>query len=155
MQKRFLLLLLCCAALGGVIPSQAAVVNSPADPALALSTASLENTRWRLIELGRKPAVVHRTVAEASITLVTEGNRVRGSTGCAQLTGRYQREVKALRFFDLSTPRRACLGAMAKQQSRFKQALTATRRWQIQGETLDLLNGEGARLARFESLYLR
>jgi heat shock protein HslJ len=155
MPKQSLKLLFLSAILSGVTACRADVAPVRAESANALSTASLVNTRWRLVAIDGATAWVAPARAEASLTLVLGGDRVRGSTGCNDLTARYQQEADGLRFTHVITGTRVCESPLAEQERRFIQTLSATRRWKIEGETLELLDDEGRGLARFESLYLR
>lgn len=129
--------------------------GGPAGPA-PLSTASLENTLWRLLEIGGKPAHVSPEGREVSFSLVAEQHRVQGFSGCNRMMGSYRLEGEHLNFEPLATTRMACPDAAAgEQEAAVLKALESSRRWRIEGERLELLDDSGQRLALFESLYLR
>ena len=155
MLKRQIAHLILCACLFGLPACQAGGGGQGFDPASSKPSATLENTRWKLLEVGGKPAVVHPHAPEASITLMVAEHRVQGSSGCNNLMGGYELDGDRLKFGQVAMTRKACIGPLGDQEMAFTQAINQTARWEIQGETLQLLDDKGATLARFEALYLR
>ena len=101
--------------------------------------APLENTYWRLVELGGRPAVASEGPREAHLRFA-DSARVSGSTGCNRLTGTFTREGAALRFGQTATTRMACVEAPLNQQEQdFLAALRTTERHEIAGDTLGLV----------------
>jgi heat shock protein HslJ len=106
----------------------------------------LENTEWRLIDLGGQ-----RALAGPSLRLDAEQIQARGSTGCNTYFGRYELAGQQLRFGPLASTRRACVDPeMNRQESAFLKALDETRAWRIAGDTL-VLREDSGELARFAS----
>ena len=106
--------------------------------------ATLENTEWRLTELGGRPAL-----AGPSLRLEETAIQARGNTGCNNFFGRYEIDGNALRFGPVASTRRACADdTMNRQESAFLKVLGESRTWRITGDTL-ILGGEAGELARF------
>ncbi len=111
--------------------------------------APLENTDWKLLEVGGRPARVAENSAEPHLQLDPAQKQAHGGTGCNLFSGRYELSGDSLRFGPLASTRRACLDPeMSRQESAFFHALDATRTWQVTGDTLVLL-GETGPVARF------
>lgn len=134
----------------------AQVPPAPAAPAPA-STAQLENTYWKLLQLGSAAVRIAERQREPHLILQApdEGTRrVTGFAGCNRMMGSYTLEGDRIEFKQLAGTLMACAEGM-ETETAFHQALLATRRWAIRGEQLDLFDAEGARVALFESVYLR
>ncbi|MAY71124.1 MAG: hypothetical protein CME82_06685 [Halomonas sp.] len=110
----------------------------------------LEDRYWKLVQVGGKSPVG----GSAHIVLHTQEGRVAGSTGCNRLTGSYQREGDALSLAPLATTRMACQGAAMAQERALVEALEATRAFHLLADELELLDGNGKVLARFEVVHL-
>ena len=108
----------------------------------------LENTYWRLVDLGGRPAVGAGGQREASLQFVKDSGRVVGSTGCNRLTGQFTHDGAALRIGPAATTRMACVDPQVGQQEQaFLAALNGTERHEITGDTLLLVGSSGV-LAR-------
>jgi heat shock protein HslJ len=124
-------------------------------PDAPLAQAALENTLWKLVKLGDQPITPTPGARESSFALASETHRVQGHTGCNRMMGSYTLQGNALHFGQLATTRMACPDGVGQNEAAFLKALEAAAQWSIQGETLELRDSQGARLAVFESLYLR
>ena len=130
-------------------PTQVSLMlqQAPASPA-RVSTTKLRSTHWVLSELNGKPAepgegeTVH-------LDLHNKG-RLSGSTGCNPLTGTYIAEEGALQFTPAESSMKTCSPPVMAQEQALLAALKATNKYQIEGETLELLNG-GQLLAKFQA----
>lgn len=120
----------------------------------AFSHASLTNTYWRPVELAGKPVVVEDNQRELHLMLVPGENKLRGFAGCNQFLGRYDLKDNSLRFTGVATTRKFCEGVMGQEQA-FLRLLEGTASHKIVGEALDLYDGNGKLLGRFESQYLK
>ena len=105
--------------------------------------AQLENTYWKLVELGGEPVVVLPNHREAHFVLVPAEHTVRGSGGCNQLKGSYDTEGDRLSFGSLATTRKMCAGILTKQEQTFLEALKNATHYRIDGETMGLFAGGG------------
>lgn len=131
----------CGAAAPGAAPSPA--------------TATLQNTYWKLVELGGQAvAMLPEQEREVRITLGLDGARLVGFSGCNQLMGAYVQDGAALQFTQLAGTRMACPQPVAELESQVLAMLAATTGQRIEGEQLSLLGGAQV-LARFEAVYLR
>jgi putative lipoprotein len=115
------------------------------DPIPALA-APLEDTRWKLVWLAESSSAPD-SQREAWITLASQEGRASGSTGCNRLSGAYRTVGDSLSFGAMAMTRMACPG-MGDQEQVFTRALEATRRFAVQGDTLELHDGADRALAR-------
>ncbi|MFL5538830.1 MAG: META domain-containing protein [Longimicrobiaceae bacterium] len=110
----------------------------------------MEETTWRLVELGGRPARPAGTDAP-NLRLDGAQKRAGGDTGCNSFGGGYELSGEALRFGMLAATRRACVDdALNAQEAAYLRALSDTRTWRITGDTL-VLSGESGVVARFTS----
>jgi putative lipoprotein len=118
------------------------------------TTATLENTYWKLTHLGATAVAVVAHQPEPHFMLHQDVKRVSGSGGCNRLTGTYELEGHRLAFSGLAGTMMACPSGMDDERS-FHEALLRTATWRLEGEQLELFDASGVRLARFESRYMR
>lgn len=119
-----------------------------------VSTASLENTYWKLTTLAGKPVNVPDGQREPHLLLHPEQQRVSGSGGCNRIMGGYTLSGDRLDFGKLASTLMMCLSGGELERD-FLATLERTARWQVQGQQLTLLAADGATLAVFEPRYLR
>jgi Heat shock protein len=120
---------------------------------LAASTATLENTYWKLLRLGSTTVTVADNQREPHFVLHPSDKRVIGSGGCNRLTGSYQLESNKLTFSQMAGTMMACPSGMEHEQA-FHDALRRAATWRIDGEKLELSDASGTVIAQFESRYL-
>jgi copper homeostasis protein (lipoprotein) len=118
------------------------------------ATAALENTYWKLVQLRGRPVDDVERQREAHIVLQPAQRRLAGSGGCNRLVGSYTLAGERLSFGGAAATRMACPQGMAQEQT-FLDALAAAARWRIDAQRLELLDAQGASLARFEAVALR
>lgn len=114
----------------------------------------LTNTYWKLTALRGQPVKTRDQQREAHIILQTENDRIVGSGGCNRLMGGYRLEGNTVDFSKIASTQMACMESM-EQETAFFQVLQDTRTWKIQGDTLELLDGSGAKVADFSAVDLR
>ncbi|HQR60553.1 MAG TPA: YbaY family lipoprotein [Methylophilaceae bacterium] len=118
------------------------------------STASLENTYWKLTRLGDVPVTVNEGQREPHLLLRREGRHVGGYGGCNRLMGRYELNGVEITFGNMAMTMMACPSGMDTEQA-FHKALAHVKSWKITGEHLELLDAGGVSLARFEAIYMK
>jgi len=115
--------------------------------------ATLENTYWKLVEAGDRPAQTQPGEREAHILLLD--GRASGGSGCNKLMGSYTQSAPGtLHFGPLASTRMACPPEMMAQETALISAFARATRYRIAGETLDLLDGDTV-LTRFEARYFK
>jgi copper homeostasis protein (lipoprotein) len=117
--------------------------------ATRVAATGLENTHWTLVRLGDVAVVGDSARPEPHIVLAG-GGRMQGSGGCNRLTGGYTLAGDTLRFSPIGATRMACPGAM-EQEAAFTRALPEVTRWKVVGRHLELYDGQGTLVARFEA----
>jgi heat shock protein HslJ len=128
--------------------------SSPTDESASLGGSATDANallgRWRLVELGGKPALSGAGVRVPYLVFSRDSlDRVVGETGCNHLSGRFAADGAHIRFSQLISTRAACgVDEGNQQESRFFAALEAADRYTISGETLLFREG-GTVLAKF------
>lgn len=118
--------------------------------------AALENTYWRIARLngeavaaqpgGREPHLLLRGGADSAY---------QATVGCNGMGGSYARDGEnGLRFERGLSTLMACPPPLDGWEQAFAQVLTATRHWEIAGQSLMLLDEDGEALAVLEAVYL-
>lgn len=126
------------------LAAAALLLSACASPPPPAPAAALENTQWRLSEIGGVKAL-----DGAHLTLDAKDVQARGNTGCNNFFGRYELDRGELRFGPMAASRRACAeDERNRQEGAFLKALGDARTWRIAGDTLTL-RGESGELARF------
>jgi heat shock protein HslJ len=106
----------------------------------------LEETAWQLSGFPEPTSEVE--TAGAWLRMRGETGRIEGSTGCVELSGRFDREVTRLRFGGLNAGPGTCPQAWIHED--LLEALRLTGSYRIRGDTLQLL-GEDGPLATFRA----
>ncbi len=116
--------------------------------------SSLTNTYWKLTELDGQLALLGAGQRELHMVLTSDGNNVRGFSGCNRFTGTYELNNDLLQFGPLAATMMACLKGM-EQEQHFLKALGSITRFTIKGESLTLHSTEDHLTLRFEAVYLK
>jgi len=114
--------------------------------------AELENTYWKLVELGGEMVHTPEGAREVHLTLATTDSRVQGFAGCNNFFGSYQADGDALTFSAMGITMMACPEGMDTEQT-FMQALGETTRAEIAGQVMKFY-ADDRLLATFEAVYL-
>ncbi len=113
-------------------------------------TVELENTYWKLTRLGEEPVYLGDQQREPYLVLQSGDGRVTGFGGCNQLTGSYSVDGSSIGFSEIASTMMACADG-ADTERTFSEALANARSWRMIGEHLDLFDGAGDLVARFEA----
>jgi uncharacterized lipoprotein YbaY/heat shock protein HslJ len=131
-----------------------AILPQSACEAPSSTTASLEDTYWKLLALRGQPAVVADQQREPHLILQPAQHRVAGSGGCNRIAGGYTLAGDRLTFGRTAGTMMACVDGM-EQERAFLEALAAVARWRIVGQRLELIDSRGEVLMRFEAVAMR
>ena len=110
----------------------------------------LRGTYWKLVRLGEAPAEMRAGQAEPHLVFASDALQVSGSGGCNRITGAFTLEGDRVHLGPLASTRMACVSGM-QQEQRFLESLNHVERYRMSGQQLELLDGSGAVLARFEA----
>ena len=116
-------------------------------PALADGSASLTGTNWQLSSLG---STVAAEGVKTTMQVAADGT-VSGNGGCNGYGGSVKVTGNQLVFSQMRSTMMACEEKAMQQVHGLHQALEATKSFEIQGQTLTLLDGSGAPTATFEA----
>jgi uncharacterized lipoprotein YbaY/heat shock protein HslJ len=114
--------------------------------------AELQNTYWKLLELGDQTVVTPEGMREAHMILTGDGSRAHGNAGCNDFFGTFLLAADKLSFSALGSTMKACPEGMDTEQA-FLEALGKTTRYEISGQFLTLY-ADDQHLARLEAIYL-
>lgn len=123
-------------------------------PGQEIGKASLENTYWKLIQLGDKPVTVASKQKEPYFVLNSETQRVSGLGGCNRLTGSYKLNGDQLRFSRVAGTMMACIEGMDTERE-FLKSLLEVAKWKIKGQRLELSDANGKAVARFAARHTK
>ncbi|GHB86892.1 META domain-containing protein [Persicitalea jodogahamensis] len=120
-----------------------------------LSKGLIIGRSWRLVELeGEEVARSPNQNSEIKFVLKTDQNRFTGIVGCNTFSGNYRLKWgKAIRFSQIVKTRNDCPEVYALEKGMFN-AFGLVDSYIIKGDTLTLLFGEGAPLAKFDTVQL-
>lgn len=144
-QRRFLVVAVSTIALVGLAVSVAAASRVSAD---AVQASALTGKVWVVTSLSGK-APLKGTMLTSEFT---NGKTVSGSSGCNQYSGKYTVSGSKLRITGpLTSTRKACAKAIARQEAGFQKALLSTRTYEVSGSTLTLRAAGGKAVLRFKA----
>jgi heat shock protein HslJ len=113
----------------------------------ATSSEALREREWRLSWVEPFPTM---PAGVATPTLRFEGDRISAQTGCNSAGGTYTVDGDRLTIGNVISTKRACVEDAGNQlEAAYLGALERTRRFRIAGGRLELLDGGGAPVARF------
>jgi heat shock protein HslJ len=110
----------------------------------------LRGTNWKLVRLGEAPVEVSAGQAEPQLVFASDALQVSGSGGCNRFTGGFTVEGDRVHLGPLAGTMMACVNGM-EQEQRLLKSLSRVERYRISGQQLELLDGSGAVLGRFEA----
>jgi putative lipoprotein len=117
------------------------------------ATMSLENTYWKLTNLGGTQVTVAPGVRELHLILNSGTRRAGGLSGCNQFGGSYEIRGDQLILGPMAGTLMACPGGMEMEQ-KFLDALKRVKSYKLIGNQLELLDETGNAVARFEGLHM-
>jgi copper homeostasis protein (lipoprotein) len=128
----------------------AALAACAVKPQPAAEADDLAGTSWRFVELYGAPVQLPAITGTRQPLLVFNGRgRVFGSDGCSRVLGSYTITRDRIAMNGMAGTQMACLntGSAARH---FREALTATQRWHLDGGLLALYGAGGQTLAILE-----
>jgi heat shock protein HslJ len=118
----------------------------------SIGNEPLENSYWKLAQFNGATAVVAER--QPHFILHPESGRVTGSGGCNSITGSYKLDGDRLSFGPFAGTMMSCHEGMEAERN-FLAALQKGGRARIAGQRLELLNGGGQIVARFDVVYIK
>jgi putative lipoprotein len=135
-------------------PMQATIMLQQARALVAAKgpRPKLHGTYWGLVELNGKPAAPGMGRTQPYIMLHRAEGRLEGSSGCNGVVGTYIVQQNALQFTPSGTTLMMCPPALMEQEQEqgMIAALKATSSYKIEGDMLELSNGQVV-VARFQA----
>ena len=110
----------------------------------------LRGTYWKLVHVGEAPVDVSAGQTEPHLVLASDALHVSGSGGCNRIAGNFRLEGDRVHLGPLAGTMMACITGM-EQEQHFLNSLNHVERYRISGQQLELLDGSGTVLARFEA----
>jgi copper homeostasis protein (lipoprotein) len=113
---------------------------------------TLDNTYWKLVELGGVSYSAHENQPEVHVILRVKSDQISGFSGCNPLSGRYQVDGDRLSFLNLGVVPTDC--EYQEEEQEFLDVLTRVTNYQSVGESLQLRDENGP-IARLRAVYFR
>jgi heat shock protein HslJ len=132
-----------------VVTSRAVMAQTASSPA-STAGSPLEDTYWKLTQLGGQAINLKNARTEPHLVLDSKSHRLNGSAGCNQVVGTYEQKENSLSFAQLTSSMLPCPAGF-DADSRFMTALREVKTWQVDGSTLDFRDAGGKLLAQFEA----
>jgi uncharacterized lipoprotein YbaY/heat shock protein HslJ len=117
------------------------------------SQSGLTGTYWKLVRLGERTITTPEGMREAHMILGEDDQRVSGNAACNNFFGQFSQDLDKIRFSALGSTMMACPEGMETERD-FLKALERATRFTIEGEILELFEGEQS-LARLEAVYFQ
>ena len=133
-----------------VVPERFLAVSPGESCETRTSVSALEGTRWVLTGVGDRPVVVAEGQREPFLVLDVDGERATGFGGCNRFMGSYSRDGLSLTFGVMASTMMACAEGEGTEHA-LLAALDKVASWRVLDHRLELLDGTGQVLARFES----
>lgn len=113
---------------------------------LAAQAQTLAGSSWRVVGINNGRGGVVGLVAGSAVTMsFSADGRASGSAGCNQYTAGYVAEGAKLRFSPPASTRKMCVGDdLMAQEHGFLQALESVATMRVEGDRLDMRNGQGS-----------
>ena len=118
-------------------------------PSMNANATQLQTTYWKLTALGTTPVNVADSPREPHIVLAND-SKVSGSGGCNRMFGSYELSGDAIIFSGVASTKMACQDGM-DIESAFLPSLQRVAKYRIIGQQLELLDGAGAVVAKFDA----
>lgn len=116
--------------------------------------ADLFGTTWKLAQIDGRLAIAAPEGNPATLTLDEGAQRASGSTGCNRYTSAFSQEDGQVRFSPAAMTRMACPAPAMLQETAFAAMLGKAARLKVSGQQLEVLDENGAVLARFDVMPL-
>ncbi|NQZ47863.1 MAG: META domain-containing protein [Erythrobacter sp.] len=136
-------------------------MTSPNPPGTPTPDAALTNTYWRIDHLAGQDVRASDNRREPHIVLHSEdanrpdgANRLAATVGCNRISAGFTHDADTLSFGPIASTKRACLPPFDRLEADLMAALERTASYAIAGDTLRLIDADGADLARLEAVYL-
>ncbi len=113
--------------------------------------SDIRNKYWKLVELEGDTVIALEGQREAHVIYNLNDDKVKGSGGCNNFSGKYELIDDSIRVGPLAVTRKYCDSIM-EQEVKFLKVLEEGGRFIITNENLDLYSGNKI-LARFKAIY--
>jgi heat shock protein HslJ len=124
------------------------------DCAPQLVEATLTDTYWKIVRLAEFEISAGEGRREPHLVLRSEDAHYRATVGCNELVGSFTLYGDDLSFGQGASTRMACLPPLDAWEQQLAGVLEATAAWRIDGQALELIDGDGAAIATFRAVYL-
>ncbi len=138
--KKIVIWIILCATLLGMMVS-------------ACSTAeSLDATSWAMTSFRDSQGNLANILPETIVTADFQADQVSGNVTCNNYSGPYQTNGNKITIGPLATTLRECVGldGIMEQEAAFLSAMEAAARYEIKGDTLEMMDEQGATILVFK-----
>ncbi|MGB5105152.1 MAG: META domain-containing protein [Candidatus Zixiibacteriota bacterium] len=117
--------------------------------AVATGDSAIAEKIWALVKLGETEVAVDSGSKAVRIKLEKEENRLSGFTGCNELIGTYQVSADTIVFAHMGLTQTQCPTGRTTEEH-LMRALEASMTYRTDGKVLELCDGGGMVVAKFE-----
>jgi heat shock protein HslJ len=115
-----------------------------------LESAPVTATTWLMTSYNNGKGGVVSALADTDVTAVFgEDGNVRGSAGCNRYTAPFEVEGDTVTIGMAGTTRMMCAEPVMEQENAYLAALSASKTFKVQGDQLELRDGDGSLMAKY------
>ena len=132
--KRYLIWIILCATLIGMMLTACATAES------------LDATSWTMTSYRGSQGNLTAILPDTIVTADFQADQVSGNVTCNNYSGTYQTTGNKIEIGPLATTLRECVGpdGIMEQETAFLMAMEAAAQYEIKGDTLEMLDDQGA-----------
>jgi heat shock protein HslJ len=116
------------------------------------TTESLDGTSWAMTSFRDSQGNLAEILPETIVTADFQADQVSGNVTCNNYSGTYQTTGNNITIGPLATTMRECVGpeGIMEQEAGFLMAMEAAAQYEMKGDTLELLDAQGATILVFK-----
>ena len=114
--------------------------------------ASLDGTSWAMTSYRDAQGNLTEILPETIVTADFQADQVSGNVTCNNYSGTYQTTGNKIKIGPLATTMRECVGpdGIMQQEAAFLMAMEAAAQYEIKGDTLEMVDDQGATILVFK-----
>ena len=138
--KKFVIWVLLCASLLAMILTACSTVES------------LDATSWGMTSYSDAQGNLTDILPDTIVTADFQADQVSGNVTCNNYSGTYQTTGNKIKIGPLATTMRMCVGpdGIMEQEADFLSAMEAAAQYEIKGDSLEMLDDQGATILVFK-----
>ncbi len=116
------------------------------------TTESLDATSWEMTSYTDSQGSLTDILPDTIVTAHFQANQVSGNVTCNNYSGAYETTGNKIKIGPLATTLRECIGpdGIMQQEADFLAAMGAAAQYEIKGDTLEMVDDQGATILVFK-----